>query len=105
MQQQQVDMMIYIQQIHEQQHDYAGRNEHMLWDLIVRVQGLQIGLEEIDSTDLQLQITHDNLMDDMFYYMHGMGIPLPPSHYGQPRGRGRGRHGLIWVFSSFLSLL
>lgn len=106
MHKQQVGMMAHIQQLQEQHHDYAGRSEHMIANLIERVQGLQMGLEDRDSIDFQHQIHCDNLMEDMLHYMHGMGMPPSPPHNGPPRGRGR--YLLIQVlfpFPTFIKIL
>lgn len=62
----------------------------MISNLTDQLHGMMVELEERGSRELQNQIYRDNMMDDMFDFMHGMGMPPPPLHYRPHRVQGRG---------------
>lgn len=66
----------------------------MISNLTDQLHGMMVELEERDYRELHNQIYQENMMDDMFDFMHGMGMSPPPLHYIPHRvqGRGRARH-------------
>lgn len=57
----------------------------MISGLLDQLQGVMGWLDEIDSIECQNHNYRDEMIKDMLHYIHGMGMPPPPPHYGQTR--------------------